>query len=77
MLVCLRGSVRALVDDGHDRREVLLDRPDRGLYIPAMVWGSQYRYSADSVLLVYASRAYEDHDYIREYESFLTEITGR
>ena len=77
LLVCLRGSVRALVDDGHDRREVHLDRPDRGLYIPAMVWGSQYRYSADSVLLVYASRAYEDHDYIRDYESFLTEISGQ
>lgn len=76
LLVCLRGSVRALVDDGHDRREVLLDRPDRGLYIPAMVWGSQYRYSADAVLLVYASRPYEDHDYIRDYESFLTEIAG-
>jgi acetyltransferase-like isoleucine patch superfamily enzyme len=77
MLVCLRGSVRALVDDGHDRREVLLDRADRGLYIPAMVWGSQYRYSADSVLLVYASRPYENEDYIRDYESFLTEIAGR
>jgi acetyltransferase-like isoleucine patch superfamily enzyme len=77
MLVCLRGSVRALVDDGHDRREVLLDRADRGLYIPAMVWGSQYRYSPDSVLLVYASRPYEDHDYIRDYETFLTEIAGR
>lgn len=77
LLVCLRGSVTALVDDGHDRRELLLDRPDRGLHVPAMVWGTQYRYSDDAVLLVYASRPYEDADYIRDYETFLREISSR
>jgi acetyltransferase-like isoleucine patch superfamily enzyme/dTDP-4-dehydrorhamnose 3,5-epimerase-like enzyme len=77
LLVCLRGSVTALVDDGHDRRELVLDRPDQGLHVPAMVWGTQYRYSDDAVLLVYASRPYEDADYIRDYESFLREISAR
>lgn len=76
LLVCLRGSVTALVDDGRDRRELVLDSPDQGLYVPAMVWGTQYRYSNDAVLLVYASRPYEDADYIRDYESFLTEINA-
>jgi UDP-2-acetamido-3-amino-2,3-dideoxy-glucuronate N-acetyltransferase len=76
LLVCLRGSVTALVDDGHDRRELVLDRPDLGLHVPAMIWGTQYRYSDDAVLLVYASRSYEDHDYIRDYETFLTEISA-
>ncbi len=75
LLVCLRGSVTALVDDGHERRQLLLDRPDQGLYVPAMVWGTQYKYSDDAVLLVYASRSYDDADYIRDYESFLTEIS--
>lgn len=75
MLVCLRGSVQALVDDGRERRQLLLDRPDQGLYIPAMVWGTQYKYSDDAVLLVYASRPYEDADYIRDYEGFLAEIS--
>ena len=74
LLVCLRGSVSALVDDGQDRRELVLDRPDRGLYVPPMVWGTQYRYSDDAVLLVYASRPYEDADYIRDYETFLREV---
>lgn len=77
LLVCLRGSVTALVDDGHERRELVLERPDQGLYVPAMVWGTQYRYSDDAVLLVYASRPYEDADYIRDYESFLREINAR
>ncbi|MDF1604302.1 WxcM-like domain-containing protein [Nocardioides sp. YIM 152315] len=77
LLVCLRGSVQALVDDGKDRRELLLDRPDQGLHVPAMVWGTQYKYSSDAVLLVYASRPYEDGDYIRDYETFLAEAAAR
>jgi acetyltransferase-like isoleucine patch superfamily enzyme len=74
ILVCLRGSVHALVDDGHDRKELVLDRPDVALHVPAMVWGTQYKYSADAVLLVYASHPYDNADYIRDYEEFLVAV---
>jgi len=66
-LVCVKGSVRAAVDDGKIRKEYVLDRPDLGLYIPPMAWASQYNYSGDAVLLVFASRPYEEDDYIRDY----------
>ena len=36
-----------------------------------MVWGTQYRYSTDAVLLVFASEPYDSADYIREYSEFL------
>ena len=70
-LVCLKGSVSAIVDDGVHREEYLLDRPDIGLFMPAMTWGTQYRYSADSVLLVLASQLYDNGDYIRDYDEFV------
>lgn len=70
-LICLRGSVRAVVDDGTNREEYELDRPDRGLYLPPMIWGTQYRYSGDAVLLVLASHPYDIDDYVRNYEDFL------
>jgi UDP-2-acetamido-3-amino-2,3-dideoxy-glucuronate N-acetyltransferase len=41
--------------DGERWGEVVLDRPNVGLYWPPMVWGVQYRYSADAILLVFAS----------------------
>jgi acetyltransferase-like isoleucine patch superfamily enzyme len=69
-LVCLAGSVRTLVDDGTNRAEFVLDRPDVGLHMSAMVWGSQYAYSPDAVLLVLASDPYDADDYIRDYEEF-------
>jgi len=73
-LVCLSGSVRAIVDDGSHREEYLLDRPDRGLLVPPMVWGTQYRYSSDAVLLVLASHGYDNDDYIRDYDDFVAAV---
>ena len=70
-LICLRGSCAVLVDDGSVRQEVLLDRPNLGIYMPAMTWGVQYRYSEDAALLVLTSRVYEPSDYIRSYDEFL------
>jgi hypothetical protein len=72
-LICLHGSCRVLLDDGDRRCEVTLDRPDIGVYMPEMIWGTQYRYSPDAVLLVFASRPYEPDDYIRYYDEFLAE----
>ena len=69
-LVCVRGSVNVVADDGRDRQEYVLDRPEKGLHLPPMVWGIQYKYSPDAVLLVFASHYYDADDYIRDYEEF-------
>ena len=70
-LVCVRGSCHALLDDGNHRCEVVLERPDVGIYMPPMIWGSQYRYSPDAVLLVFASHSYDAGDYVRSYSEFI------
>jgi UDP-2-acetamido-3-amino-2,3-dideoxy-glucuronate N-acetyltransferase len=70
-LICVRGSCRVMADDGTHRAEWNLDRAQLGLYLPAMTWGVQYRYSSDALLLVFASHAYDSSDYIRNYDEFL------
>ncbi|MBC7618786.1 MAG: WxcM-like domain-containing protein [Candidatus Saccharibacteria bacterium] len=69
-LICVRGSCAVVVDDGTNRQEFLLDRPDIGIHLQPMVWGIQYKYSADAVLLVFASHYYDSADYIRDYAQF-------
>jgi UDP-2-acetamido-3-amino-2,3-dideoxy-glucuronate N-acetyltransferase len=59
-----------VADDGINRQEFLLDRPYVGVHLPPMVWGIQYKYSADAVLLVFASHYYDSADYIRDYSEF-------
>jgi dTDP-4-dehydrorhamnose 3,5-epimerase-like enzyme len=74
LVICLSGSVRCLVDDGSARDEFLLESPDVGLHIPPMVWGTQWNYTKDAILLVLASHPYEAADYIRDYDEFLAAL---
>ncbi|MBN2370310.1 MAG: WxcM-like domain-containing protein [Vicinamibacteria bacterium] len=76
-LVCLRGSVRIVVDDGRNRQELLLDDQRVGLHVEPLVWCAQYRFSADALLLVLASREYDPDDYIREYAEFSAAVQAR
>lgn len=75
-LVCVRGSVAAVVDDGTNRDEFVLNRPDLGLHLPPMVWGTQYKYTQDAVLLVLASHVYDSADYIRGYDEYLKTVAA-
>ena len=75
-LVAAKGSVNVVADDGRTREEFVLNRPNIGLYLPAMIWGIQYRYSPDAMLLVFASDHYNPEDYIRDYSEFLRLVDG-
>lgn len=73
-LVCVHGRVSVVADDGARREEFLLDRPEIGLHVAPLVWATQYCYSSDAVLLVFASHAYDPSDYIRDYDDFLRDM---
>ncbi len=70
-LVCVKGSMAVVVDDGSNREEYLFEHPWIGIYLPPDVWRIQYRYSRDAVSMVLASHEYDPADYIRSYEEFL------
>ena len=76
LLIAVHGALSVQIEDGATRREVRMDVPTVALYLPPMVWGMQYRFSADAVLLVLASHAYEAADYIRDREDFLRVVAG-
>lgn len=70
-LVCVCGSCNVVVDDGKNRQEFVLNSPSHGLHIPPMIWGIQYKYTPDAVLLVLASDVYSADDYVRDYDNYL------
>jgi UDP-2-acetamido-3-amino-2,3-dideoxy-glucuronate N-acetyltransferase len=76
VLICTHGSCSVLLDDGTHREEVRLDRPEVALYMPPLIWGTQYRYTRDAVLLVFASHPYDPADYIRTYDEFLAAVSS-
>lgn len=75
LLVNVGGSSKVKVDNGHEQAVIELNQPGMGLYLPSMVWKDMYDFSADSILLVLASRHYDEHEYIRDYDVFLKECS--
>lgn len=73
-LVAASGSFEILLDDGRNKRTIVLNRPYYGLHIPPGVWASEQSFSSGSICLVLTSHVYEEADYIRDYASFLKYI---
>jgi dTDP-4-dehydrorhamnose 3,5-epimerase-like enzyme len=73
-LICIHGECHLQVDDGRNRQDFRLNRPNLGVFIPALVWTTTLLHSPDSVLMVLASHPYDPADYIRDYTQFLTTV---
>lgn len=71
ILLCVHGSCKIHLDNGTDTAEVLLDKPNEGLYISNDMWREMYDFTDGAVLLVLASQHYDERDYIRNYQDFL------
>lgn len=71
ILLCVSGSCKIHLDNGHETAEVVLDKPNEGLYISNNTWREMYDFSEGAVLLVLASEHYDEADYIRNYDAFL------
>jgi hypothetical protein len=69
-LVAACGSFEVELDDGKNKRTVILNRPYYGLHIPPGIWAAEKAFSSGAVCLVLASEKYFENDYIREYYNF-------
>ena len=71
LLIATSGSVEVIMDDGRNKKSFMLDRPWKGLLIPAGLWRDLENFSGGAVLMCLASEGYDEHDYIRDYNEFL------
>ena len=72
VLVCVVGSCKILLDDGKSKEEVSLDNPNKGLLIESMIWREMFDFSPNCVLMVLANEVYDESDYFRDYQQFLS-----
>lgn len=77
ILICIHGSCKILLDDGIEKRNVLLNVPYEGIYIGPDIWREMYDFSPDAVLLVLASQLYDENDYIRNYQQFIELVKNK
>ena len=73
-IIAASGSFEVALDDGINKRTVLLNRPFWGLHVPPGIWASEQGFSSGSICLVLASEGYSEDDYIRNYDDYLDYI---
>jgi hypothetical protein len=76
-LIAASGSFEVALDDGTNKRTVLLNRPFWGLHVPPGIWASEQGFSSGSICLVLASEGYSEDDYIRTYDDYLNFIQNK
>lgn len=76
VLWCPYGSILIRLDDGHEKTEVLLDDPAKGLIVEHYMWREMIWQQEGSVLCVAADSYYDADDYIRDYDEFLRAVTA-
>ena len=74
LVIALSGSFHVTLDNGHERKTVLLNHPWQALLIDINTWRTLEDFSSGAVCLVLASEHYEEDDYIYDYDEFLTYI---
>jgi dTDP-4-dehydrorhamnose 3,5-epimerase-like enzyme len=73
LLICINGSCKIHLDDGEETKEIVLDTPQKGLFLGNGIWREMYEFTPDAVLMSLASELYDESDYIRDYQQFIEE----
>ncbi len=71
ILIALSGSFEVVLDDGFEKRTILLNKPNMGFPIGTGIWRELQNFSSGAVCLVIASDVFDESDYIRDYDVFL------
>ena len=72
LIIAISGSFDIVIDDGFSQKKITLNNPGEGLYVCPMVWREIDNFSSNSVCMVIASLKYDEEDYFRNYETFVT-----
>lgn len=71
LLIPLSGSFEVVLDNGKEKKSVLLNKPDKGLLINKGIWRELQNFSSGAVCLVLSSGEFDEADYIRSYNDFV------
>jgi hypothetical protein len=67
----MSGSFTVTLDNGEERKTILLNHPWQGLLIKPNTWRTLDDFSSGAVCMVLASELFDEEDYIYEYSDFI------
>jgi dTDP-4-dehydrorhamnose 3,5-epimerase-like enzyme len=69
-LVALSGSFDIVLHDGKKESTYSLNRSYYGLFVPKMYWRRIENFSTNSLALIVSDKAFDEKDYIWDFEEF-------
>lgn len=76
LVVAMAGSFDVELDDGNEKKRFHLNRSYYGLYVCPMIWRELDNFSSGAVCMVLASHLYEEDDYLRDYQEYISILRG-
>lgn len=76
LVVAMSGSFTVTLDNGWERKTVLLNHPWQGLLITPGMWRTLDDFSSGAVCMVLASELFDLDDYIYDYDEFVEYVRG-
>jgi hypothetical protein len=73
LIIAMSGSFDIHLDDGQKKKTIHMNRSYNGLYVCPMIWREIDNFSSGAVCMVLASEFFDEDDYYRNYNSFLTD----
>jgi uncharacterized RmlC-like cupin family protein len=74
LIIAMSGSFDIILDDGIEKKRIHLNRSYYGLYVCPMIWREIDNFSSGSVCMVLASSLYDESDYYRDYNDFISAV---
>ncbi len=73
LIIAMSGSFDIHLDDGYAKKTIHMNRSYNGLYVCPMIWREIDNFSSGAVCMVLASDYYDEQDYYRDYDTFLSD----
>ena len=77
LLCCVSGEVQLICNNGTETIERLLTPESAAVLVPNGMWAEQKYLKDNSVIIVFCDQSYDENDYIRDYDKFLSWKKGQ
>ena len=69
-MICISGSCKLDFDDGYQKKTIFLKNNTVAVKVAGGIWGVQKYLKEKTILLVFSDGAYDEKDYLRDYDKF-------
>ena len=74
VFIAVAGYFSLQVTNTSESRTYAMNQPSRAVYVPPLIWARVHDFSKDAVCLVLTSTPYDPADYIRDWDTYVSEV---